>query len=99
MFPVPIDNLNQVDALQVAGEGIRKGQERLDEASRGIADSTANLGQVEPQQREQRSDLVRDIVELTRAGRQIQASSRVATTAGSISQEVLNLGRRIDVEA
>jgi len=97
MSTVPIENLHQAEALQVARQGIQQGQDRLDEASRGLSRVAPRLDRVAPE--ESGSEVVRDIVELTRAAKEIKVNARVATTAGSISKEVLNLGRRLDVEA
>jgi hypothetical protein len=94
-------------ALPAAADGMRIAEERLRHGagnlSRGLeatpAMQLATDVLAEAESRVKQSDALRDIVELSEAAAALKANAGVFRAAGGTSQEVVNLGRRLDVKA
>jgi len=90
-------------ALNAARQGINEAQER----GRDIAERRARGIEPLEERRDERSkeveprsrDMIQDIVELSRTRHQVRANATVFRTGANVSEEVVNLGRRIDVRA
>ena len=100
---MPVEPTPRVDAVQSAREGLRRAQERLDEAAQRIS----RLDPSSPEQRrlrearedDLRQDYIQDMLELSRARHEAAANANVVRSSAVASAEVINLGRRIDVRA
>jgi len=86
--------------MRIAEERLRHGAGNL---SRGLeatpATKLATDVLAEAESRARQSDALRDIVELSEAATALKANAGVFRTASGLSQEVVNLGRRLDVKA
>jgi hypothetical protein len=94
-------------ALAAAADGVRIAEEHARLAagnlSRGLettpATQLATDVLAEADARVKQTDALRDIVELSEAATALKANAGVFRAAGGTSQEVVNLGRRLDVKA
>lgn len=93
------------NALRAARDGIEEAREQ----GRQVAERRARDLQQDARGRQRagearaeqarRADMLRDMVELSRQSQALKANTRVFRAAGGVSEEVVNLGRRLDVRA
>lgn len=86
------------NALSTAADGMRLAEEhaRFNRHSNPALELAAAIT-AEASAPQQQQDALRDIVELSESSLALRANSAVFRTAGAVSQEVINLGRRLDV--
>jgi hypothetical protein len=87
-------------ALQAARQGITQAQEQARQAGARRALFGAGDGGTERQgQTSARTDLLSDMVQLSRSENAVKANAAAIHIVSGVSEEVVSLGRRIDVKA
>jgi hypothetical protein len=87
-------------ALQAARQGVTQAQEQARQAGGRRALLGAGDGGTERQsQVPVRADLLGDMVQLSRSEAAVKANAASIHIVSGVSEEVVNLGRRIDVKA
>jgi hypothetical protein len=88
-------------ALDAARQGINQAQEQARQAGGrrallGVGEGSAGAA---GQRQAPQPDLVRDMVQLTQSASAVRANAATVHIVSGVSEEVVNLGRRIDVKA